>query len=39
MTWILQGLLTDDVGFSGIGKKSAGFVLQFLRDVKVDVGP
>jgi len=28
-----------DVGFFGIRKKSAGFVLQFLRDVKADVGP
>ena len=28
-----------DVGFLRIGKKSAGFVLQFLRDVKADVGP
>jgi len=28
-----------DVGFFGIGKKSAGFVPQFLRDVKADVGP
>jgi len=39
MTRILQGFLTDNVGFFGIGKKSAGFVLQFLRDVKADLGP
>jgi|GEM_PF-6098774 len=39
MTWILQGFWTDDVGFFGIEKKSAGVVLQFLRDVKADVGP
>jgi len=27
-----------DVGFFGIGKESAGFVLQFLRDVKAGGG-
>jgi len=39
MTWILPGFWTAYVGFFGIGKKGAGVVLQFLRDVKADVGP